>query len=49
VFIKLGAWVGLSALAGLGYRRRGAARVLAIVALVLAFVAILSVYLKPTL
>ncbi len=49
VFIKLAAWVGLSALAGFGYRRRGAAGVLAIVALLLAFVAILAVYLKPTL
>ena len=47
-FIKLAAWLGLSALAGFGYRRRGAAGVLAIVAVILAVVAIVTVYVKPT-
>ena len=45
--IKLLCWLGLSALAGMGYRRRGSAGVLAIVAIVLMIVAVFMVYLKP--
>lgn len=45
--VKLVCWLGLSALAGIGYRRRGAAGTLAIIAVVLAFVAVLMVYARP--
>lgn len=45
--VKIVCWLGLSALAGIGYRRRGAAGTLALVAVVLALVAIVMVYLKP--
>ena len=47
VIVKLVCWLGLSALAGFGYRRRGAAGALAAIAVVLAFIAVLMVYLKP--
>lgn len=47
MFVKMGAWLGLSALAGFGYRRRGAAGVLAIVAILLAAVAVYMVYKRP--
>lgn len=46
LWVKLVAWLGLSALAGLGYRRRGAAGVLALVALVLITAAVFAVYTK---
>ena len=45
--VKLLCWLGLSALAGFGYRRRGAAGTLALVAVVLAVVAVVMVYTKP--
>src|SRR5687768_16155417 len=47
LIVKLVCWLGLSALAGFGYRRRGAAGTLALVALALASVAVVMVYLKP--
>jgi hypothetical protein len=47
LIVKILCWVGLSALAGFGYRRRGAAGTLAVVALVLAAIAVIMVYTKP--
>lgn len=49
MIIKLGAWLGVSALTGFGYRKRGAAGVLAAVAIALAALAVSMVYLKPVL
>ena len=46
IFVKM-VWLGLSALAGIGYRRRGAAGTLAVVAILLSFVAVLMVYTRP--
>jgi hypothetical protein len=45
--VKLACWLALSALAGLGYRRRGAAGALAPIAIALVFVAVLMVYTRP--
>ncbi|HUJ43893.1 MAG TPA: hypothetical protein VLW52_09820 [Opitutaceae bacterium] len=47
VFVKMACWLGLAALAGIAYRRRWRARVLAWVALVLAVTAVTMVYLRP--
>lgn len=47
MIVKLVAWLGISALAGLGYRRRGKAGVFAVVAIVLALAAVIAVYKKP--
>jgi multisubunit Na+/H+ antiporter MnhF subunit len=47
LIVKLLCWLGLSALAGFGYRRRGAAGALAAVTLVLAFIAVVMVYTRP--
>ncbi|MGH7945806.1 MAG: hypothetical protein ACREH8_10805 [Opitutaceae bacterium] len=47
LIVKLVCWLGLSALAGFGYRRRGAAGALAAVALLFAFIATVMVYTKP--
>jgi hypothetical protein len=47
LIVKLFCWLGLSALAGFGYRRRAAAGALAVVALVLVVVALTMVYAKP--
>lgn len=47
IIVKLVCWLGLSALAGFGYRRRGAAGTLAVVALALVLVAIVMVYTRP--
>jgi hypothetical protein len=47
LIVKLVCWLGLSALAGFGYRRRGAAGTLALVAIVLLIIAVVMVYLKP--
>lgn len=46
MIVKLVCWLGLSALAGIGYRRRGAAPVLMTVASVLVLVAVVTVYTK---
>ncbi len=45
--VKLVCWLGLSALAGIGYRRRGAAGTLAVVAVALVATAVVMVYTKP--
>lgn len=45
--VKLICWLGLSALAGIGYRRRDAAGTLAVIALALTFVAVVLVYTRP--
>ena len=45
--VKLVCWLGLSALAGIGYKRRGAAGTLAIVAVALVATAVVMVYTKP--
>jgi hypothetical protein len=47
MIVKLVAWLGVSALAGLGYRRRGAVGIFAIVAITLALAAVVAVYVKP--
>jgi hypothetical protein len=47
LIVKLVCWLGLSALAGFGYRRRGAAGILAVLALLFALIALVMVYLKP--
>ncbi|MBC8040695.1 MAG: hypothetical protein H7Y06_09145 [Opitutaceae bacterium] len=47
MIVKLVAWLGVSALAGLGYRRRGKVGVFAVVAIVLAAAAVYAVYAKP--
>ena len=47
IIVKLVCWLGISALAGVGYRRRGAVGTLALVAIVLLIVAVVMVYLKP--
>ncbi len=47
LIVKIVCWLGLSALAGFGYRRRGAAGTLAAVAVLFIVVAVLMVYLKP--
>ncbi len=45
--VKILCWLGLSALAGIGYRRRGAVGTLAIIAVGLVAVAVVLVYTKP--
>ena len=47
LFVKIGCWLALSALAGFGYRRRGAAGTLATVAFIVVLLAVVMVYLKP--
>jgi hypothetical protein len=47
LIVKIVCWLGLSGLAGFGYRRRGAAGTLALIAVVLALVAVVMVYTKP--
>jgi hypothetical protein len=47
IIVKIVCWFGLSALAGFGYRRRGAAGALGVVAVAFALIAIVMVYLKP--
>lgn len=44
VIVKMVCWLGVSALAGFGYRRRGAASMLAMVAIALIVVALVMVY-----
>ncbi len=45
--VKVVCWLGLSALAGIGYRRRGIACTLKLIAFALAVVAVVMVYVKP--
>lgn len=47
LIVKIVCWLGLSAIAGLAYRRRGAARPLAAIAITLAIVAVIMVYRRP--
>jgi uncharacterized membrane protein SirB2 len=47
VFVKIACWLGLSALGGIGYRRRGAVGALKGTALGLAALAVVMVYTKP--
>jgi hypothetical protein len=47
LFVKMACWLGLSALTGLGYRRRGAVGGLAVGTVALVLVAVVMVYLKP--
>jgi hypothetical protein len=47
LIVKMVCWFGLSGLAGFGYRRRGAAGTLALVAIALATIAVVMVYTKP--
>jgi hypothetical protein len=44
ILVKLVCWLGLSALAGFGYRKRGAAGALSVIAIALIFVALVMVY-----
>jgi hypothetical protein len=44
LIVKIVCWLGLSALAGFGYRRRGSAGALAAAALLFAFIAVVMVY-----
>ena len=44
MIVKIVCWLGLSALAGFGYRKRGAAGALAVVAIALILVALVMVY-----
>jgi len=45
--VKFICWIGLSATAGIAYRRRGQAGLFMVLALALAIVAVAMVYLKP--
>jgi hypothetical protein len=47
VFVKIVCWLGLSALGGIGYKRRGAVGALKATAFGLAAVALVMVYTKP--
>ncbi len=47
LFVKIACWLALSALAGLGYRKREAAGLLSVVAVLAIVVAVVMVYLKP--
>lgn len=47
MIVKFVCWLGLSALTGIGYRRRASAGMFTWIALVLGFVAVVMVYLKP--
>jgi len=47
LIVKLVCWLGLSALAGFGYRRRGSVGVLSVIAIALVIIAVVMVYAKP--
>lgn len=47
VYLKFAAWLGLSALAGVGFRRRGAVGLLTVIALALVVLALYAVYVRP--
>ncbi|MFT3781772.1 MAG: hypothetical protein QM790_07105 [Nibricoccus sp.] len=47
VLVKLVCWLGLSALTGIAYKRKGAAKALALVGVALSVVALYMVYYKP--
>jgi len=45
--VKIVCWLGLSAVAGIAYKRRAQANLLMLVTLALAIIAVIMVYLKP--
>jgi hypothetical protein len=47
VFIKIGCWLGLSAMAGLAYRKPQSVRTMAYMARLLVLIAVWAVYFKP--
>jgi hypothetical protein len=47
LIVKIVCWLGLSALAGFGYRKRGAAGTLMVIAAVFVLLAITMVYTRP--
>ncbi len=47
IFVKLGCWLGLAALGGMGYKRRAQAGALLAIIVALAVIAVAMVYLKP--
>ena len=47
ILVKIVCWLGVSALGGLGYRRRDKAGLLAFLALLLAIAAVAMAYVKP--
>lgn len=47
VIVKLVCWIGLSALTGIAYKRRGAAGLLGVITVALAAVALYMVYFRP--
>jgi hypothetical protein len=47
LIVKMLCWFGLSGLAGFGYRKRGAAGMLALLAVVFVVIAVVMVYTKP--
>ena len=47
VIVKLICWLGLSAIGGIAYRRRGAAGLLAVITLALLALALIMVYAQP--
>lgn len=47
IFVKIVCWLGLSALAGIGYRRRDKAGLLAGLAILFVVIAVTMVYLQP--
>ena len=47
IIVKIVCWLGLSAIAGMAYKRRAQASALMIVTLALAIISVVMVYLKP--
>ncbi len=47
IIVKIVCWLGLSALAGIAYRRRAQAGALAWIAIILGIIAVVMVYAKP--
>jgi hypothetical protein len=47
IIVKIVCWLGLSAIAGMAYKRRAQANTLMLVTLALAITSVLMVYLKP--
>lgn len=47
IIVKIVCWLGLSALTGIGFRRRGAVGALMTIAIVLGAAAVAMAYLKP--
>jgi hypothetical protein len=47
IIVKIVCWLGLSAMAGIAYKRRAQANTLMLVTLALAITAVVMVYLKP--